>query len=168
MKLAINGGVTRLSALMWREYINKTAFQEAPFTTSMEWFEYIKKVTPDSLLYVLTDMFETITLYDNTALKATGKKMENGNYLIKFSFETKKLKADSIGNEQEVKMKDLITFGVFDKNGDQLYLGKHWVRSELSEIEILVDEVPATVGIDPYFYLIDKNIDNNVINVKVN
>jgi ABC-2 type transport system permease protein len=32
---------------------------------SIELVERIKEATPDSLKYVINDMFETITLYDN-------------------------------------------------------------------------------------------------------
>ncbi len=45
-------------------------FQEAPYTTSIEMVDYIREVTPDSLQYVIKDMFETITLYKNRIVDA--------------------------------------------------------------------------------------------------
>jgi len=45
-----------------KKYVEKVMFQEAPYTTSVEMVNEIKEVTPDSLQYVIKDMFETITL----------------------------------------------------------------------------------------------------------
>lgn len=41
-----------------REYLNKVKFQPPPYTTSLEMLYYLKKATPDSLKYLITDMFE--------------------------------------------------------------------------------------------------------------
>ena len=37
-----------------------------------------KNVTPDTMEYLITDLFETITLHENKALEADCKKLENG------------------------------------------------------------------------------------------
>ena len=60
-------------------------------------------------------------------------------------------------------MNDFISVGVFDLDGKELYLNKHWIKSGKNEIQIIVDRVPTIAGIDPYYYLIDKNVDNNLI-----
>jgi ABC-2 type transport system permease protein len=41
-----------------KEYLDKVKFQPPPYTTSIEMLEYLKKATPDSLQYLITDMFE--------------------------------------------------------------------------------------------------------------
>lgn len=41
-----------------REYLNKVKFQPPPYTTSLEMLDYLKKATPESLQYLITDMFE--------------------------------------------------------------------------------------------------------------
>src|SRR5690606_30351208 len=48
-----------------KEFISQKKFQEAPYTNSVEFVDLLKEHTPDSLQYLITDMFETITLYDN-------------------------------------------------------------------------------------------------------
>ena len=40
----------------------KVAFQEPPYTTSIDLLNHIKEVTPDSLNYLLDDMFEQLFL----------------------------------------------------------------------------------------------------------
>ena len=111
-------------------------------------------------------MFETITLYDNKAVKASYDELENGQYVVKLNFKSSKIKADEIGNEKTTKMNDYITFGVFGAEGEVLYLRKHFVNDEKNELEFVVDKVPEKAGIDPYYYLVDKNTDNNIINIQ--
>lgn len=57
-------------------YVNEVAFQEAPYTNSIEFVDHIRRATPDSLQYLIKDMFETITLYDNKV-----KSVSTKNYL---------------------------------------------------------------------------------------
>jgi ABC-2 type transport system permease protein len=157
-------GEDNLNAAL-KKYIEKVGFQEPPYTISLEFIRYLKEATPDSLEYIITDMFETITLYQNRAIKATYKKLEKGQYLVKFEYEAIKLRADEQGNEKTIQISDYITFGIFGAHGEELYLKKHFVGSEKNVLEFVVDDVPEKAGIDPYYFLIDKHTDDNVINV---
>jgi ABC-2 type transport system permease protein len=119
-------------------------------------------------------MFETITLYENKAGKCSYTKTKEGKYLVKFNVESKKMKADSIGKMVNVPIADWIDIGVFgskqDKDGKktetELYLQKRKITKDKMEFEILIDEEPVKVGIDPYNKLIDRTPDNNTRSVK--
>lgn len=87
-----------------KNYIQKVAFQEAPYTTSKELVDDLRKATPDSLNYMIKDMFETITLYDNYVDKATVKELENGKY--------------------EIKIKGIISKYRSGEKGDRIYTDK--------------------------------------------
>ena len=63
-------------------------------------------------------------------------------------------------------MRDQIDVGVLDSEGDFLLLEKRWVESEKSEFVLTVPERPAKAGIDPLNKLIDRQPDNNLVNVK--
>jgi ABC-2 type transport system permease protein len=41
-----------------KNYLDKVKFQPPPYTTSLEMLAYLRKATPDSLQYLITDMFE--------------------------------------------------------------------------------------------------------------
>jgi ABC-2 type transport system permease protein len=156
------------------KYIKKVAYQEPPYTNSVEFISYLKAATPDSLKYIINDMFETITLYENKAGKCSYTKTKEGKYLVKFSIESKKMKADSIGKMVNVPIADWIDIAVFgskeDKAGKktetELYLQKRKITKDKMEFEILVNEEPVKVGIDPYNKLIDRTPDNNTRLVK--
>lgn len=49
--------------------------------------------------------------------------------------------------------------------GEELYLKKHKVQSGTHELTFIVNGIPAQVGIDPYYYLIDKDPNDNVISI---
>jgi ABC-2 type transport system permease protein len=156
------------------KYIKKVAYQEPPYTNSIEFVSYLKAATPDSLKYIINDMFETITIYENKTSKCSYTKTKEGKYLVKFTVESKKMKSDSIGKMKVVPVADWIDIGVFgsreDKNGKktetELYLQKRKIDKDKLEFEITVNEEPVKVGIDPYNKLIDRTPDNNIKSLK--
>ncbi|HEY0029573.1 MAG TPA: M1 family aminopeptidase [Bacteroidia bacterium] len=150
------------------KYIKKVAYQEPPFTNSVEFLDFIKAATPDSLKYIINDMFETITLYENKTTKCSYTKMADGKYKVKISVNCKKMKADSLGKMKDVKVADWMDVGVFGsksvngkKTETELYLQKRKIDKEKMEFEIIVSEEPVKVGVDPYNKLIDRTPDNN-------
>lgn len=82
----------------------------------------------------------------------------------------KKLRADSVGNETEVPLHDVVEIGVFaagerGARGERLYLKRHRIRSGAQTIRITVPREPARAGIDPDRKLIDRRRDDNVVDV---
>ena len=172
-----------------RKYVDKVKFQEAPYTTSIEMVNYLKKATPDSLQYVIKDMFETITLYRNRILDAKSTKLENGKYEVEIEFEVSKYRNDEKGKryygEQlgdtltyktdkmkkailSVPLADYIDIGIFteeDVDGEmkekELYLKKYKITDINNKIKIIVDKKPVEVGVDPYNKLIDTQSEDN-------
>jgi len=148
-----------------REFIAETAFQEPPFTTSSELVECFRSVAPDSLLYLVEDCFDRIVLYDNEALAADCERIDDNRYRVTLDFQAQKLIADGEGAEQSIPLQDLVEFAVFDDQGEELCRQRRWVDDDLEEITMVVDRMPARTGIDPHYLLIDKDPDDNVIDV---
>lgn len=172
-----------------KQYVEKVKFQDAPYTTSVEMLEYIKVATPDSLQYVIKDMFETITLYKNRIVDVTSTELDNGKYQVDIEFNVGKYRVDEKGKpyygdkvgdtlsyktekmrkpELSLPLEDYIEVGVFaseeidgEKEEIELYLKKHKITAINNKITILVDEKPTEVGIDPYNKLIDTNSNDN-------
>jgi ABC-2 type transport system permease protein len=154
------------------KYLRDTAFQEPPYTNSIEFLSYLRDVTPDSLAYILEDMFETITIFSNRVKSATYKPLDDGRYLVSLEVEARKFRADGKGVETEVGIDDWIDVGVFgepDRGGrgghDKervLLMRKHHITGPHLSLELVVDEVPVRAGIDPYNKLIDRDSNDNV------
>ncbi|WP_421875991.1 ABC transporter permease/M1 family aminopeptidase [Marinoscillum sp.] len=142
------------------------AFKDAPYPTSKDLISYYREVTPDSLQYIITDMFETITLFENKTTEAEYEKVSDDEYLVDLTVSTIKYQADSQGNEEAQELKDWIDIGVFAEGSDGkdslIYLQKHQITQEENTFTITVGAKPAKAGIDPINKLIDRNPKDNV------
>ncbi len=175
-----------------KTYVSQVKFQEAPYTNSIEFVNLLKQNTPDSLQYLIKDMFETITLYDNKVESVKVKDLKNGKYQVDITFTVSKYRTtpkgdqiykDDQGNtltakvgKDEIKsypLHDYVEVGVF---GEKTKKGKHEYENELynkkylidkinNKVSIIVDQKPIEVGVDPYNKLIDRNSNDNRKNV---
>lgn len=148
------------------DFVQATAFQEPPYTTSMELVERFRQVTPEHLKYIIEDLFETITLYDLRAKSATYRIRDDGKYEVRLSVAARKLRADTAMAEKQIAIDDLIDIGVMDSRGQLQYLKKHGVDANTQDIAIIVPRLPTKAGIDPRNILIDRNPNDNVIQVE--
>jgi ABC-2 type transport system permease protein len=153
--------VTQALASMVKDY----AFKGPPYPTALDLVSYLRKVTPPEFQYVYKDWFETITIFDNRALSATYSLLPNGKYQVHVAVEAKKYRSDGKGQEHLVPLHDLVDIGVMDSDGKYLYLQKHRIDQERQEFTLAVDKQPARAGIDPLIKLIDRNPDDNVVDV---
>ena len=147
-------------------YIKDKKFQQPPYTNSRELLSYIAKVVPQDKQAILTDLFETITIYDLKTTNVESKRRTDGKYDVTFDVEAKKFRADGKGKETETTLSDWIDVGVLgkkEKNGADriLALEKKQIRSGKMKFEFVVDEQPEKAGIDPLNKMIDRNPDDN-------
>ena len=68
-----------------------------PYTTSREFVGYLKTVTADSLKPVITDLFETITLWDFKTEETSATKRPDGTWAATLKVSGAKFRADSLG-----------------------------------------------------------------------
>jgi ABC-2 type transport system permease protein len=149
-----------------REFLKQYAFKGPPYPTSLDLESEFQKVTPPQYQYLFDDLFRNITLYDNRAISADYAKLPDGKYQVNLVVEAKKVRADGRGQEHSIPVNDWMDIGVLDADGKYLYLEKHKVDQEKTDLTITVDKQPAQAGIDPVDKLIDRNPDDNVVAVK--
>ena len=130
----------------------------------------IRAVTPDTLQYLVTDYFETITLFDNRVEKAVSKK-EGKQYAVTIDYAARKLRADSLGNEKPVKLNDWVWVGVYGKGKDEkedklIYYQRQKLTQEKGSFLVKVSEKPTKAGIDPLNILIDRHVKDNVKDIE--
>ena len=129
----------------------------------------IRAQTPPELQYLVDDGFNRIVLYDNKAISAVSEKMPDGKYKVTLDVQARKVQADGNGAETPMQLADYIEVGVFSGKKDEekpLYLKKEKFTDEHKTFVITVDQQPTLAGIDPYNKLIDRNADDNMIDVK--
>ncbi|MFZ2493273.1 MAG: ABC transporter permease [Thermoanaerobaculia bacterium] len=157
--------------LAWRRVIDRHRSGEPPYATSLELLRELQQVTPDSLRYLLVDLFERNTFWDLETTQSTAKAMPDGRWRVSLEVVAKKLVVDEKGAATEVAMNDLIQIGLFGpdeaggERGTPLYLAMHRIRSGTQTITLTVPHRPASAGIDPRHLLIDTQPDDNVAKI---
>ncbi|WP_118974952.1 ABC transporter permease/M1 family aminopeptidase [Taibaiella koreensis] len=151
-----------------RAYLERYKFQEPPYTNSIEFVNYLRAATPDSLKYIIRDMFETITLYENYVKDLSYTRQADGRYLVSLTVGSAKFRADSLGKNTKVPVSDYMDVGIFgagatkgDKTGKELLLQRIKMDRPEKTFTFIVNEKPVSAGIDPYHKLIDRAPDNN-------
>jgi ABC-2 type transport system permease protein len=155
---AVNGAL--------RAFLEETSNATGPYPTSEDLLRHLRAATPDSLQYLVRDLFETVTLWDMRATRAQGTELADGRFQVEVTVSARKLRAGPLGDEEEVPMDDLIEIGIFGRDGDEPI----WVRKERftgrpRTFRITVDERPLRAGIDPLHKLIDRDLDDNLQDV---
>src|ERR1700678_2553403 len=154
--------------LMQYRYANAGDAQSGPYPDTRLLEDALRAQTPPDLQYFIDDSFEKITLYDNKAIEAVGQKMHDGDYKVTLTVEGRKVHADGNGVESPAPLHDSIDVGVFSGKKDQektLSLRKEWITGGRQSFEFTVKDRPTRAGIDPYNKLIDRNGDDNTIDV---
>jgi ABC-2 type transport system permease protein len=171
-----------------KRFAEKYQFKGAPYPLATEFVDDIRAVTPDSLQYLIKDMFETITLYQNEVTDGSYKMLADGTFEVDIKANVIKARSNAKGkmsykNEagdsiiftpkdknkalESLPLADYIEVGVFGENETEtdepkvLYLKKLKVTTINNEFKIIVKEKPVEVGIDPFNKLIDRNTDDN-------
>jgi hypothetical protein len=147
-----------------KEFLDKWKFAGPPYPDTRELVASLRKQTPGDLQYMITDMFETITLYDNKAISAKVQPTSDHKYRVTLVVEAHKMRANGEGVETEIPVHDLIEVGVFKGKKDDekpLHTEKVWITQPRTTLEFVVDEAPTRAAIDPYSKLIDRNPEDN-------
>jgi aminopeptidase N len=150
-----------------RSLIDSFAYKRPPYATSLDAMRAFRKVTPDSLKYILKDLFEDITLYSNKIVDCSYKKTGD-KYEVTIKTNSLKHKANELGKETQVRINDYIDIAIFEESTSQLTLGKPLlykrvkIDQENNMFKFVVDKKPYQAGIDPYNYLIDRVPDDNL------
>jgi ABC-2 type transport system permease protein len=169
--------------LALRRFLEAQRFKGPPYPTSLQLVAELRAVTPDSLKYLITDLFETITLYElrTDSAVVSDAPGQPGKFTVDLWVHARKQRADTAGRTTDIAMHDgkhdWMDVGVFvevkgdsakryDKIGMPLYLAKHPVDSGSQRFSVVVDRKPTSAGIDPLHKLVDRMPANNTVKVK--
>ena len=140
--------------------------------TSLDLYHELEAVTPDSLQYLLHDLFAANTWWEFKTMRATASEMDSGSWQVTLDVRARKVVVDSMGAETELPMDDWIQVGVFaqgepdDELGKPLEVQMRRVRSGEQTITVSVPQEPVLAGIDPY-HLLDWEKGDKVARVKI-
>ena len=148
-------------------FLDRFRSGEAPRATTLDLYAELKKVTPDSVQYLLHDLFEANTFWELETEKATLKEVDSTTWLVTMNVSARKIAVDSAGVETEVPMRsEWMEVGVFENQAlsrPPIVITKRQINSGMQTLVIKVKSKtkPGRVAIDPYHVLIDLETNNN-------
>ena len=163
----VNGAIRRL--------IQRPDSAAATRVTTLDLYRELQAVTPDSLRYLLHDLFEVNTFWKLATDRVTAKRVGGSAWQVALDVRAEKVVYDSAGIETVLPMDEWIPIGVFapndsgDELGSPLHVGMHRIRAGTQSITVTVPRKPALGGIDPY-HLLDwdeRENDDNIQAVKI-
>lgn len=160
----------------FKSLVDSFGYAEPPWPTSLDWYRAVKKVTPDSLNYLLEDNIKYITLYDNKVEEAKAVMNPDSSWTVTMKMSLEKVHADSLGVETEVPMADWLDISVErwpsfgkDKDLNDVPLVQQRMKLTTGEHELTfhVASKPSAVNIDPDHLFFDRHPDDNRLKVEM-
>jgi hypothetical protein len=166
-----------------REYLGKDSVNSAlrklfrqygsgkpPLPVSLDLYRELQAVAPDSLRNLLHDLFAANTFWELKASTARAVPAGAGAWQVTLTIKAQKVTVDSLGTETPVPMHDLVEVGLYAAGpegelGKPLYLRWHQIHAGTQTLTVRVPARPASAGIDPRRLLIDRNVDDNLVEV---
>jgi hypothetical protein len=143
----------------------------APPATTLDLYRELHAVTPDSLRYLLHDLFEVNTFWAFDTRRATAERTAAGTWRVTLDVEARKVVVDSAGVETTLPMDEWVELGVFapapdgDDVGEPLDVRKHRIRSGRQTLTMTVPRRPGRAGLDPH-HLLDWETGDNTAAVQ--
>jgi aminopeptidase N len=159
-------GEDKINAVL-KDLLAQYAYHNAPYPSVTVLVDGLRKITPPDQAYLIDDLFNAIVLYDDRALSASARKRPDGKYEVTLKVHASKLRADELGAEKEIPLRDLIDVGIDDKDGNSLLRERKLITQKESTYSLVTSGRPAKAGIDPDNKLIDRKPDDNMIPVEM-
>jgi aminopeptidase N len=155
-----------------RRLLQKHPAGKIPLATTLELYDELKRVSPDSSRQWLHDMFEVNTSFQLRAERAEAKLLADSTWQVSVEVSAQKILTDEGGHETQLPLEEWIEIGAFSSAGrlsKPLYLQKHRITSSRQTIIIGVPQKPLWVGIDPDHIIEweEKEDDDNFRRVKI-
>lgn len=150
-----------------RRLLETHLLEDAPLATTLDLVRELQAVTPDSMQYLLHDLFEVNTFWELETTGATAVPSATGAWHVTLDVQARKVVFDVAGIETSVPMDDWVEIGVFAPPedghgvGEPIYLQRHRIRSGEQAITVTVPRRPAWAGVDPRYLLIDLETRDN-------
>lgn len=145
-----------------RDLIQKHDSGEVPLPTTLDLYQELQQVTPDSLNYLLNDLFKKNTYWRLKTEQIVAEQTKAGNWEVTMKVEAEKFIVDNTGTEKEVPMNDWLEVGLYE-NGQPLYLEMHRIKTGEQIIKVTVPRKPSSGGIDPNYLMIDVRLEDNIM-----
>ncbi|MEP3029717.1 MAG: M1 family aminopeptidase [Erythrobacter sp.] len=154
--------------------LDRYRFQSQPYASSSDLVEgFYSLARNEEERDLVRDLMQRITVYDLKAEEAVVKELPDGQFETTITVAAAKYYADGEGIETEADLRDQIEIGLFtERPGGEVFAAENVILMERrqiasgeQEIVVVTGSRPSFVGIDPYNKYVDRNSDDNVVEV---
>ncbi len=157
------------------EMLTRYAFRSAPYPNTRDFLAILRARAGPAHDALITDLFETITLWDSKLEAASATQRADGRWDLSLAIAARKFRADGQGVQTEVPLDEVFEVGAFRvrpgeagfKAASVLALQRPRLRSGTQTLTLVLDEAPAWAGVDPYNKRIDRNSGDNLMAVEI-
>ena len=166
-------GEDRVNAML-AGLLDRYRFKGPPYASSRDLVNgFLRLARNERERQLVRDQLQRITLYDLKVADAKVRKLADGRYETLLTVDAAKFYADGKGKETEAQLDDAIEIGLFTEEPGEgafdrskvLVMEPRPIRSGKQTIRMVTDARPIYVGIDPYNKYIDRNSNDNVIEI---
>jgi aminopeptidase N len=145
-----------------RQFADAYRFKSRPYPTTRDLMACLRSVTPPEKQWLLTDLFQSIVLYDDRVLQADATQRTAGRWDVTLKLYLAKLESDSKGKETPRAYDEPVDIALYGPAqgkgaGPELLRLRRMLPAGDSTLTLTVDTRPTEVAIDPDQWLIDRN-----------
>jgi ABC-2 type transport system permease protein len=152
-----------------RRLLQNRVSGKVPLPTTIDLYQELQHVTPDTLQYLLHDLFKTNTYWRLKTKQFSASQTNAGDWEVTMKIQAQKVVVDSTGHEAEVPMNDWLEVAIYEEGNrsyEPLYLQMHRIGSGEQTITLTVPRKPERGGIDPNYLMIDLRREDNVVKLR--
>ena len=146
-------------------FLDVYRFKGPPYPLSIDFIDYLKEETPDSLQSLIEDHFEKVIIYEGKIEDAEMRELGLG-YELDIALSLKKEEHLDIGQYEELPVNDLVEIGIYDENEELIQVKRFWMKAGEKQLTFKLDRKPAKVVLDPNLLQIDRDLRDNEFEVE--
>lgn len=131
--------------------------------TTDDFLRLLKEVAPIDQLKFIEDSFNQVVDYNMSVQVLSVKPIASGEFEIVVQINAG---VNKQGSTQLSRPDMDIEVALLDKNSKPFFSKKYRVSDRVTKLTLLTNQKPRSVAIDPYAYLLDANLDDNVKEIK--
>jgi ABC-type transport system involved in multi-copper enzyme maturation permease subunit len=154
-----------------RRYLDEYRDRGAPYPVAKDLISILREEAGPAHKELITDLFESITIWDFTAYAAFTTPLDDGKWKVTVNAGGQKLDSDPQGSETAANIDNIVDIGLFAVSPDDerfspqdvILKEKRRINSSVQSFEFVTDRRPEFAAINPYLKLIERNLNDNII-----
>ena len=144
-----------------RRYLAEFGVRDDHFPVSTDLLALFYQVTSPEDHSLIADLFEKVIFHELKVENARAKPLSDGSQEVSLTLHAQKFRSHGLGEEREVPMENTLLFAFYDETGHLLETQRRRVLSGNQTLTFTLEKPASEVEVEPYFGVIDRNLNNN-------